>query len=65
MKSKTDDLVVAYSPLGRVIRDAAMMTMKRQFPLPGLEGNAAVGLQFPESKQKVSAIRYLLLQSFG
>ena len=65
MKSKTDDLIVAYPPLGRVIRDAAMMTMRQQVPLPGLEGNAALTLQFTEFKQKVSAIRYLLLQRFG
>lgn len=64
MKSKTDDLVVA-STSGQD-KGAAMMTMRWQFHcLSGLEGNAAVGLQFPEFKQKVSAIRNLLLQSFG
>lgn len=47
MKSKTDDLIVASSPLGRVIRDAAMMTRRQQVPLPGLEGNAAAALHFP------------------
>ena len=45
MKSKTDALIVAYSPLGRVIRDAAMMTIRQQVLLPGLEGNTAVALQ--------------------